>query len=305
MTGVKGHLSGKFRERAKRPEHLERLLGSLESKDVETLPLAERSKLIAHLTRAVFQEAAEGKIWYDDEDAGCARIYEPPFAREIGQIVRLLNSFRLSDYTMQWAKTRAREFAAALNAELPYKKTEEQWPSLSMEEKTEILRKVAALQYRVFSKGAMSFLPSRVVLQSRHDVLGFIEPKLMDLQTLTVPDLNINENAVRHGSFLTAAVAVVHEQVHSMFMQLAIGAHRSQIGPQHPMAQDAEKFLARVRYSGFGAACIKSAYDSDPEEKITHAAHRAFSDGYSRAPTILGRARERAVGLLPWLKSGL
>jgi len=298
-----GSLKTQFSKRAKRPEHLERLLGALEDRNVDALPLTERSKLIQHLTSAIFQEAARGKFWKVDEDVGSLRLHEPPFEREIRQIVRLLESLKLSDYAMDWAVARSKELAQALEKEIPFEDMKKRWPGLPLDEKKQVLERVAELQRRIFSKGGMDFLPCPVVLKPMANAIGFVQPKVMDIQTLTMPNINVSRHMVEHGIYLQAAYTVVHEQVHAMFIQLAIAAHRKQIASPHPLAKDAEHALARVLYYGIGTGYIKSAYEADPEEKITHAAHRAFQAGYNPPPpppprNLFEQAKDQAAGVM-------
>jgi len=279
-----------FGERAKRPERLERMLAELEQQDIGALPYDQRSKLLQHFTDAVYREAEEKRIFYWNPKTRFAHVYEPPFEREIRQIIRLLESFRLSDYMSQWAAGRAKELGGELEKIFPYKDVQRAWPGLSLAHKKVILEDIVKLQCGIFCKGAIDFLPSPVRFQSGLAIAGFVEARSSYIYSLTIPPLNIYSRA----SFETAAKAAVHEQIHSMCMQLAIAAHLGQMPEAHPMAEDAKKLLSRHKYFAYGTALIKSAYNADPEENITHPAHEAFLAGYAKS--AFARAMDR-IGL--------
>lgn len=279
-----------FDQRAERPAHLERLLTRLETTEIDAIPYAERSKAIQHLTTTIFSEAANGSFWYKDPDFGSQRLIEEAFQREVDQIVRLLDSLSLSESAKEWVATRSIELALELEKATPYSEMSAQWPSLPPLEKIDVLKDIIRLQARVFEKGAIAFMPAPLKSHNRPGLAGFLMPKAIDLDTKHISPVHISENRLSHGSFKNCAITAIHEQLHSMFAQFAIAAHHSWMPPSHPLAEDAQKLLARHKYLGMGHFMINSAYLNDPEEKLAYMGQYLFEDYYAGKSPEAGTA---------------
>lgn len=271
-----------FKERAKRPAHLEQLLERLEQLDLRDIPDEERSKAVQFLTRSLFSEADQENFWYTSPENKEQYLHEPPFAQEIKHLLRLLDSLALSAEAHQWALDRTQALAETLKRVAPYRDTERQWSGLNMTEKKEKLAVVNRLQCEIFKEGAINFIPAEIKFDATTRYNGFIRPRPVDLELKTIVPIHINETRVREGTYAQCSQTVVHEQLHGMFAQLAIAERHGLIPREHPLKKDAARLLARHKYFGYGTALIKSAYDRDPEECVTFSCHRAFNKHYTQ-----------------------
>ncbi len=277
----KGDLKKLFDKRAARPEHLERMLQKLESLKPASITLEERSKAIRILSEAVLSEAEQGKFWFRLPENSVVTLYEEPFDREIKQIVRMLESLSLSTYAKKWAITRGAELGKELRKQLPVEEIEDKWEFMPWDKRLALLQKVTKLQCDIFQEGAIRFKPAKIQFHENPQVRGFIESCPLDIEMKTIAPSNINKLRVLTTTFTANASTAVHEQLHSMFMQLAIAERHGLMPQDHPLKEDAKKLLARHRHLGIGVYQIGSAYKADPEEKLTFACQKAFKDAYS------------------------
>lgn len=272
--------------------YLTALMRRMKSMNPADLSIEDRCKYVQHLRNHILQTARATGDAKTDASGQIASINENAFTAEVAELNRWNAHLDYSQTLKTTLEENRKAFVRHMRSVMPMESLTARWRPADRAGRIALLSEVQREQYKIYKKGAIDLLPSKIVaFRGPEKLLGFVTDEQKHLSADRAPDLHINEIALNDESPARALWIAHHEQTHLFLLQLAMARHRNMMPQAHPLYADSCLHLAKKEFMSYVPAVLREGYFADPEEKLAHREHEAFRDEFTNAAPGLSWSR--------------
>lgn len=264
-----------------REHRLNSLTRQLQRTDISSLPVDDRCSLIHDFSQAIVCEF-DGRREKKSEIDPLSDVDEDEFEVEVGLLKNLVQGLSYSDTFMRWFLERQDALIETLNARLPVSNLRRAWENSDPIQRRVQLSNVLRIQCEAFSAREISFFPPVIgqLTGGAATTLGSVDMSADNLINRVAPSVKMRYSLLNNANPHRAVETGYHENIHYMLFILAIRAASGVVPKNHPLYEDAEMEIAKIKHGAIVSSRIDSCYRAQPEEILCYNSEAIFKKGW-------------------------
>lgn len=212
------------------------------------------------------------------------KLDEKLYAADFTALAAQVDKVTYTPALKQWLRRNRKNLIAHLEVIMPWSDLKKEWARATREERLRLIDRILRVQCALYSTPDINFKPSKLYMmkRKRKGARGKTVGGMHRIRHRWTANIHINEKLIDDDDMMQAVSTAHHEQVHAMLLQLATATYHGDIGPDHPLYDDALIKYYIKKCNSYVSPRIFSVYRAQSEEKICRTQQQCFIREYKR-----------------------